>query len=108
MHQLEDPAKRLHVAAPIAESKGVKLALENHIESFSSEVLWLIDRVNHPFVGACVDTANALVVTEDPMVAIENLAPRAFTNHFDDHRIEVEPYTVAYTLALLWGTVIST
>jgi len=97
MRQLEDLVQRLHVAAPIAEAAGVKLALENHTDSFSSEVLWLIDQVNHPFVGACVDTANALAVTEDPMVAIESLAPRSFTNHFDDHRIEIEPYGFRYT-----------
>jgi len=97
MRQLEDLVQRLHVAAPIAEAAGVKLALENHTDSFSSEVLWLIDQVNHPFVGACVDTANALAVAEDPMVAIETLAPRSFTNHFDDHRIEIEPYGFRYT-----------
>jgi len=97
MRQLEDLVQRLHVAAPIAEAAGVKLALENHTDSFSSEVLWLIDQVNHPFVGACVDTANALAVAEDPMVAIETLAPRSFTNQFDDHRIEIEPYGFRYT-----------
>ena len=92
VRQLEDIARKLHVAAPMAEAAGVKLALENHTESFSSEVLWLIDRVNHPSVGACVDTVNALLVTEDPMVDIENLTPRALTNHFKDHRIETESY----------------
>lgn len=97
MRQLESLVQRLYVAAPIAEEAGVKLALENHTDSFSSEVLWLIDQVNHPFVGACIDTANALAVAEDPMFAIEVLAPRSFTNHFDDHRIEIEPYGFRYT-----------
>ena len=41
-------------------------------------------------VGACIDTVNALMVMEDPMAAIENLAPRAFTNHFRDDRIEFQ------------------
>jgi sugar phosphate isomerase/epimerase len=43
-------------------------------------------------VGACIDTVNALMVMEDPMQAIENLAPRAFTNHFRDDRIEFQRY----------------
>jgi sugar phosphate isomerase/epimerase len=47
---------------------------------------------NHPAVGACIDTVNALMVMEDPMQAIENLAPRAFTNHFRDDRIEFQRY----------------
>ena len=41
-------------------------------------------------MGACIDTVNAFHVTEDPMQAIEKLAPRAFTDHFRDDRIEFE------------------
>lgn len=33
-----------------------------------------------------------LMVMEDPMQAIANLAPRAFTNHFRDDRIELQRY----------------
>jgi sugar phosphate isomerase/epimerase len=62
--------------------------VENHCDSFSEEILWLLDQVGKPVVGACIDTVNALMVMEDPMQAIANLAPRAFTNHFKDDRIE--------------------
>ena len=41
-------------------------------------------------MGACIDTVNGLHVTEDPMTAIANLTPRAFTNHFRDDRIEFQ------------------
>jgi len=92
MEQLEKIAERLHNAAPIAEAADVKLAIENHTETFSSEILWLIDELDHPFVGACVDTVNSVMVLEDPMYAIAKLAPRAFTNHFCDHRIERDQY----------------
>jgi sugar phosphate isomerase/epimerase len=51
-----------------------------------------LDRVDSPVVGACIDTVNALMVMEDPMQAIENLAPRSFTNHFRDDRIEFQRY----------------
>ena len=97
MRQLEDIAERLHKAAPMAESAGVKIALENHTESFASEILWLIDQVNHPFVGACVDTVNSVMVLEDPMYAIEQLVPRSFTNHFCDHRIERDQFGCRFT-----------
>jgi sugar phosphate isomerase/epimerase len=88
MHTLEKVAQQLTIAAPMAADCGIRLAVENHCDSFSEEILWLLDRVDHPMVGACIDTVNGLHVTEDPMVAIENLAPRAFTNHFRDDRIE--------------------
>ncbi len=92
MGQLTDIARRIKKAIPAAEAANVKLALENHTESFASEILWLIDEVNHPLVGACVDTANAVMVLEDPMTAIEQLVPRSFTNHFCDHRIDRDQY----------------
>lgn len=92
MSQLKELVTKLKAAAPLAEAAGVRLAVENHTEAFSEEVLWVADQVDHPFVGVCVDTNNSLMVGEDPMEAIAKLAPRAFCNHFSDHRIELEPY----------------
>ncbi|MCP4669833.1 MAG: TIM barrel protein, partial [Desulfobacula sp.] len=88
MPYLEKTVKLLKQAAPIAENSGICLALENHCDSFSQEILWVLNRVNHPFVGACIDTMNGWHMAEDPMAAIENLAPVAFTNHFRDDRVE--------------------
>jgi len=90
--QMKAFAGQLKTSAPAAEAAGIKIAVENHCDSFSEEILWLLDRVGHPAVGACVDTVNALMVMEDPMQAIANLAPRAFTNHFRDDRIEMQRY----------------
>jgi len=90
MNRMTAFAEQLRGAAPLAEAAGVRIAVENHCDSFSEEILWLLDRVNHPAIGACIDTVNALMVMEDPMTAIENLAPRAYTNHFRDDRIEIE------------------
>jgi len=88
MPYLMETVKRLKKAAPMAEDYGIRLALENHCDSFSEEILWVLKEINHPFVGACIDTVNAWHVAEDPMNAIKNLAPVAFTNHFRDDRVE--------------------
>ncbi len=85
---LKETAKRLKAAAPMAENFGIRLALENHCDSFSEEIIWILEEVNHPFVGACIDTVNGWHMAEDPMNAIKNLAPVAFTNHFRDDRVE--------------------
>ncbi len=90
--QMESFATQLKASAPVAEAAGIKIAVENHCDSFSEEILWLLDLVDHPVVGACIDTVNALMVMEDPMQAIANLAPRAFTNHFRDDRIVMQRY----------------
>jgi len=87
MPYLMKTVKRLKKAAPMAEDYGIHLALENHCDSFSEEILWVLKEVNHSFVGACIDTVNAWHVAEDPMNAIKNLAPVAFTNHFRDDRV---------------------
>jgi sugar phosphate isomerase/epimerase len=90
MAQIKSVASRIKQMAPAAEAADVKIAVENHCDTFSEEILWLLDRADSPQVGACIDTVNALMVMEDPMAAIENLAPRAFTNHFRDDRIEFQ------------------
>lgn len=90
IEQMKAVANLLRNAAPLAAEHGIRLAVENHCDSFSEEILWLLDRVDSPVVGACIDTVNGLHVTEDPMAAIERLTPRAFTNHFRDDRIEFQ------------------
>jgi sugar phosphate isomerase/epimerase len=90
--QLEDVARKAEAAAPVAQNAGVRICLENHTEAFSDEVLWIIHRANHPYVGVCVDTNNSLMVGEDPLTAIRKLAPVSFTNHFSDHRIVFDQY----------------
>jgi len=97
VQQLKRIAEQLHAAAPQAEAAGVRIAVENHTETLSSEVLWLIDQVGQACVGACVDTVNSVMVLEDPMRAIENLVPRSFTNHFCDHRIERDQFGCRFT-----------
>ncbi len=97
MKQLVHIAGLTKEVLPLVEDTGVRLAFENHTESFASEILWLIDEVNHPGVGACVDTVNSVAVLEDPMAAIEALAPRSFTNHFCDHRIERDQFGCRFT-----------
>lgn len=88
MPYLKETADKLIKAVPMAEEYNIRLALENHCDSFSDEILWVVNQVDHPLVGVCIDTMNAWYVAEDPMVAIEKLAPVAFTNHFRDDRIE--------------------
>ena len=90
--QMEAVARKATAAAPVAQNAGIRLCLENHTEAFSDEVIWIINRVNHPFVGACVDTNNSLMVGEDPLTAVRKLAPLFFTNHFSDHRIVFDQY----------------
>ncbi len=55
---------------------GIKIAVENHAGDMNSaELLELIDAAGHDFVGATLDTGNALWALEEPQAALETLGP---------------------------------
>jgi len=85
--QIARAAADLAEIAPQAEDLGVKIAIENHQDLTSGELLALLERVDHPAVGVCLDTGNSLAVLEDPLAAAENLAAYTFTTHMKDYRL---------------------
>lgn len=55
---------------------GIKIAVENHAGDMNStELLELIDAAGRDFVGATLDTGNALWALEEPQDALETLGP---------------------------------
>lgn len=74
----------LNEAARHAGNHGVVLAIENHIDLYADELVELIETVDSPWLGVCLDTANNLRLLEDPNVAIEKLAPYARATHVKD------------------------
>lgn len=87
MRQLCDVVDKIQAALPAYERTGIRLAVENHTETFADEIVWVIEQVNHPLVGACVDTINSVSVLENPQFATERLAPYAFCCHFCDNEL---------------------
>ena len=68
----------------VAERVEIPLALENHRDLTSDEVVHIVEAVGSPFVGSYVDTANSLPVWEDPIECVRNLAPHAAGTHLKD------------------------
>ena len=96
MRQLCDIYDEILTVLPLLEETGIRLALENHTETFADEVIWLIKQVNHPLVGACVDTVNSMGVLENPETAVKKLAPYAFSNHFCDHKLSRDQFGIRF------------
>lgn len=71
-------------AAAVAEAEGVTLALENHIDFTSAEILQILDGVGSDRLKVNFDTGNALRLFEDPVQAAKNLAPHCVTTHTKD------------------------
>ncbi|MCT4477047.1 sugar phosphate isomerase/epimerase [Peribacillus frigoritolerans] len=72
---------------PLLEKYRIKLAVENHEEELTDEVIQIINEVNNPWVSAHCDVGNGMMAWEDPVEAVRKLAPYAFTTHFKDHII---------------------
>ena len=84
--QLEKLTGMFFKAAVLAGQTGIKLALENHIDYNSEEILQLIKDVNSPHLGVNFDSGNFLRVLDDPVEAMRKLAPHVFATHIKDLR----------------------
>jgi len=84
-------AAMLRRAEPIARRHGVRLAVENHKDFRTDELIDLLKGVSSEWVGVCVDTGNNLALLEDPFGTVEALAPFALTVHLKDMGVEEYP-----------------
>jgi sugar phosphate isomerase/epimerase len=67
-----------------AENHGIVLAIENHIDLLAAELIELLNEINSPWLGVCLDTGNNLRLCEDPTAAARELAPWARATHIKD------------------------
>ena len=74
-------------ALPIVEKYEVPLAIENHKDERIDDRVALLERINSPMVGACVDTGNSFSLLDDVYGSIEALAPFACSVHFKDQSL---------------------
>lgn len=82
--QYELSIQVLKKLAPMAADYQVYVTMELHVDLTYNELARMMDRVNSPWVGVNLDTANSLGLMEDPVEAAEVLAPYAKTTHYKD------------------------
>lgn len=88
--QLADRVSEFSKNIGLIEQYGMKIALENHCDLFADEVIWLVEQLHHPLIGACLDTMNSLVLMEGIEECVRKLAPYAYCVHFCDINIVVD------------------
>ncbi len=84
---VERGRRMLERAAPIVEKHRVPLAVENHKDQRVDQRVALFKKIDSEFIGACVDTGNSFALLDDPLGAIEALAPYAFSIHLKDQAL---------------------
>ncbi len=91
MRQLSVRYDEFKANIKLMEELGLKISIENHCDTYADEVIWLVRQLNHPDIGACLDTINSLVVLEGPEACVEKMAPFANCCHFCDNKLVVDP-----------------
>ena len=85
-------AERLRKVLPLATDLGLCIAVENHQDATTDDLLRLHDKVgHHPAFGITFDTGNPLAVGEEPTEAARTLAPLIRHLHLKDYTIYFAP-----------------
>lgn len=73
---------------------GVGIAIENHFLTSSADLARLVERVNSPAVGVCLDTANSIMIGEWPATTVSLLAGYALCVHLKDYAVVPDSHGV--------------
>jgi sugar phosphate isomerase/epimerase len=85
--QIRRLARMFKAAVPVAESYGIRMAVENHIDFTGAEILQLLESVDSPYLGLNFDTGNFARLLDDPVKAMQKLAPFTLATHIKDLKI---------------------
>lgn len=77
----------LKKVAPQCRDNGLKIALENHQDLDSSDLLRIVEKVGDGVVGVNFDIGNAFSLCEDPLMFIRKLGPLIINIHLKDYKI---------------------
>jgi 3-oxoisoapionate decarboxylase len=69
----------------------LQVGIENHKDWLAPELVALLQHVDSPHLGACVDFGNNLSMLERAEETVEALAPWAVTTHLKDMAVRVTP-----------------
>ncbi|MBM3264557.1 MAG: sugar phosphate isomerase/epimerase [candidate division Zixibacteria bacterium] len=87
----------LREAARIAEAHGVTIAVENHSDATSRDLLRLLEQIGSDNVGINLDVGNVLAVCEDPFGYADRLMPYLKNIHLKDYTLH--PSDEGYRMA---------
>jgi len=87
--QIEGGIATLRALRPMAEEWGVTITIHTSFNT-AAEYVQIMEAVDLPNVGLCLDTANAFLVLEDPVDFARRVAPWVFSTHFKDSCIYLQ------------------
>lgn len=86
--QIERLSTMFRKAVRTAEQYDIRMAIENHIDFNSDEILQLLNDVGSPYLGVNFDTGNFIRVLDDPVKAAEKLGKHVLATHVKDVKLD--------------------
>lgn len=82
---LQDVLAGFKEATAAAERAGLNLAVENHQDLASEELLWLCETIASPRFGITLDAGNPLATAEEPLDFFKRVSPYVKNVHLKDY-----------------------
>lgn len=80
-------AREIALVMPVCERYRISLALENHQDLTTEELLALMELVDSEWVGICFDTGNPLALLEDPLDSATAFGRLIKSVHLKDYQL---------------------
>ncbi len=85
--QIERLSRMFEKAVKTARQYNIKMAIENHIDFNSDEILQILENVGSPYLGINFDTGNFVRVLDDPVKAARKLGKHVLATHVKDVKV---------------------
>jgi sugar phosphate isomerase/epimerase len=93
-----EAARRLRELLPDFAARGVTLALETYEQVPTGELLGLVEELDEPHLGICLDPGNTVAALENPRDVVERCAPSTVNLHVKDFGFARSPGWVGFEL----------
>jgi sugar phosphate isomerase/epimerase len=94
----EEAVRMLGQSTPAYEQAGVTLALETYEQVPVRDLVGIVDAVDSPNLGICLDPANCVAALEHPRDTVELTAPRVANVHVKDFAFTRQAGWVGFSL----------
>lgn len=74
----------LAAIAPLLRDLGLRIALENHGDATTTELIEFVESLDPELFGLCLDTGNLPLALESPLEGARRAAPYTFATHLKD------------------------
>ncbi|MFN2284919.1 MAG: sugar phosphate isomerase/epimerase family protein, partial [Anaerolineae bacterium] len=95
---LDEAIALLKESVPAFEAAGVVLAIENHDRFRAEEFLEIVETVDSPHLGICLDTVNSFGALEGPEGVIDTLGPWTVNLHVKDFTIRRADHKMGFVI----------